>query len=61
LGDGLAGFGAVLQQLPKGSAKVKTVRVFKDEDYVFIPRIVVETGLLKSPEKHHPPNYTLQN
>jgi hypothetical protein len=34
VGDGLAGFGAVLQQLPKGSAKVKTVRVFKDEDYV---------------------------
>ena len=34
-GDGLAGFGAVLQQLPKGSAKVNTVRVFQDGDYVF--------------------------
>ena len=33
--DGLAGFGALLQQLPKGSAKVKTVRVFQDGDYVF--------------------------
>ncbi|MES2355240.1 MAG: nuclear transport factor 2 family protein [Pseudomonadota bacterium] len=33
--DGLAGFGALLQQLPKGSAKVNTVRVFQDGDYVF--------------------------
>jgi predicted SnoaL-like aldol condensation-catalyzing enzyme len=33
--DGLAGFGAVLQQLPKGSAKANTVRVFQDGDYVF--------------------------
>lgn len=35
VGDGLAGFGAVLQQLPKGSAKVNTVRVFEDGDFVF--------------------------
>lgn len=35
VGDGLAGFGAVLQQLPKGSAKVNTARVFQDGDYVF--------------------------
>lgn len=35
VGDGLAGFGAVLQQLPKGSAKVSTVRVFQDGEYVF--------------------------
>jgi predicted SnoaL-like aldol condensation-catalyzing enzyme len=35
VGDGLAGFGAVLQALPKGSAKVNTVRVFQDGDYVF--------------------------
>ncbi|WP_461083620.1 nuclear transport factor 2 family protein [Spirosoma flavus] len=33
--DGLAGFGALLQHLPKGSAKVNTVRVFGDGDYVF--------------------------
>lgn len=33
--DGLAGFGAVLQQLPPNSARVNTVRVFADEDYVF--------------------------
>lgn len=33
--DGLAGFGEVLQALPKGSAKVKVVRVFKDGDFVF--------------------------
>jgi predicted SnoaL-like aldol condensation-catalyzing enzyme len=33
--DGLAGFGAVLQALPKGSAKVNTVRVFQDADFVF--------------------------
>ena len=35
VGDGLSGFAAVLQQLPKGSAKVNMVRVFKDGDYVF--------------------------
>jgi len=35
VGDGLAGFGAVLQMLPKDSAKVNTVRVFQDGDYVF--------------------------
>lgn len=33
--DGLAGFGAVLQQLPKGSARANTVRVFEDGDFVF--------------------------
>ena len=35
VGDGLAGLGAVLQLLPKGSAKVNTVRVFQDGDRVF--------------------------
>jgi len=35
IADGLAGFGAVLQQLPTGSAKVNTVRVFEDGNYVF--------------------------
>jgi predicted SnoaL-like aldol condensation-catalyzing enzyme len=34
VGDGLAGFGALLQQLPEGSAKVNTVRVFEDGNYV---------------------------
>lgn len=33
--DGLAGFGKLLQQLPPKSAKVNTVRVFQDGDYVF--------------------------
>jgi predicted SnoaL-like aldol condensation-catalyzing enzyme len=33
--DGLAGFGALLQALPKGSARVSTVRVFQDGDFVF--------------------------
>lgn len=32
--DGLAGFGALLSQLPEGSAKVNTVRVWDDGDYV---------------------------
>jgi predicted SnoaL-like aldol condensation-catalyzing enzyme len=32
--DGLAGFGALLAALPKGSAKVNTVRVFQDGDFV---------------------------
>ena len=35
VGDGLAGFGAILQQLPKGSARANTVRVFEDGDFVF--------------------------
>ena len=35
VGDGLAGFGAVLQGLPAGSAKADTVRVFQDGDFVF--------------------------
>lgn len=35
VGDGLAGFGAVLQALPKDSAKVNIVRAFTDGDYVF--------------------------
>lgn len=33
--DGLAGFGALVAALPAGSAKVNTVRVFRDGDYVF--------------------------
>lgn len=33
--DGLAGFAAVLQALPKGSAKVNVVRSFEDGDFVF--------------------------
>lgn len=33
--DGLAGFGALLAQLPKGSARVNTMRVFQDGDHVF--------------------------
>jgi predicted SnoaL-like aldol condensation-catalyzing enzyme len=33
--DGLEGFGAILQQLPQGSARANTVRVFEDGDFVF--------------------------
>lgn len=33
--DGLEGFGAVLQALPEGSAKVNVIRAFSDGDYVF--------------------------
>jgi len=33
--DGLAGFGALMQLLPKGSARAKTVRAFQDGDLVF--------------------------
>ena len=32
--DGLAGFGAVMQQLPKGSAKAQVKRSFQDGNYV---------------------------
>jgi predicted SnoaL-like aldol condensation-catalyzing enzyme len=35
VGDGLAGLGAALAQLPPGSARVNTVRVFADGDLVF--------------------------
>jgi predicted SnoaL-like aldol condensation-catalyzing enzyme len=35
IADGLAGFGAVLQALPKNSAKVNVVRSFSDGEYVF--------------------------
>ncbi|PBC05452.1 nuclear transport factor 2 family protein [Mesorhizobium sp. WSM3860] len=33
--DGLSGFGALLAALPPNSAKVNTVRIFQDGDYVF--------------------------
>ena len=33
--DGLAGFGEALRALPPNSARVNTVRVFQDGDYVF--------------------------
>jgi predicted SnoaL-like aldol condensation-catalyzing enzyme len=33
--DGLEGFGELMAQLPANSARVKTVRVFQDGDYVF--------------------------
>lgn len=32
--DGLAGFGALLQMIPEGTAKVNTVRLFGDGEYV---------------------------
>lgn len=35
VGDGLAGFGALLQALPPGSARVNTVRAFEDGEFVF--------------------------
>lgn len=35
IADGLAGFGAALAALPPGSARVNTIRVFQDGDYVF--------------------------
>ncbi|MFH2091647.1 MAG: nuclear transport factor 2 family protein [Pseudomonadota bacterium] len=35
VGDGLAGFGEVMKQLPEGSAKARVVRSFQDGDYVF--------------------------
>ena len=35
LGDGLAGFGAVLQNAPEGGFKVNIIRSFQDGDFVF--------------------------
>lgn len=34
-GDGLAGFGAVLQNAPEGGFKAKVIRAFEDGDYAF--------------------------
>ncbi len=36
VGDGLAGFGEVLQALPVGSAKADVKRAYQDGDYVFL-------------------------
>jgi predicted SnoaL-like aldol condensation-catalyzing enzyme len=33
--DGLEGFGQLMAQLPKGSARARTVRLFEDGDFVF--------------------------
>lgn len=35
VGDGLAGFGEVLQHAPPGGFKAKVIRAFEDGDYVF--------------------------
>jgi predicted SnoaL-like aldol condensation-catalyzing enzyme len=35
VGDGIAGVRALIQSLPKGSARVNTVRVLEDGDFVF--------------------------
>ncbi|MFA5240600.1 MAG: nuclear transport factor 2 family protein [Phycisphaerae bacterium] len=35
VGDGMAGFGALLQALPPKSARVNTVRAFQDGEYIF--------------------------
>ena len=35
VGDGLAGFGAVMQHAPPGGFKAKVIRAFQDGDYVF--------------------------
>lgn len=35
VGDGLAGFGAVLQNAPEGGFKAKVIRAFEDGDFVF--------------------------
>ncbi|MBG0791217.1 MAG: nuclear transport factor 2 family protein [Desulfovibrionaceae bacterium] len=36
IGDGLAGFGEALSQLPEGGAKARVVRAFQDGGYVFL-------------------------
>lgn len=35
VGDGLAGFGAILQNAPEGGFKAKVVRAYEDGDFVF--------------------------
>lgn len=35
VGDGLAGFGEVMKQLPEGSARARVARTFQDGDYAF--------------------------
>jgi predicted SnoaL-like aldol condensation-catalyzing enzyme len=36
VGDGLEGFGEVMQALPEGSAKANVVRAYQDNEYVFL-------------------------
>lgn len=36
VGDGLAGFGAVVANAPEGGFKAKVIRAFEDGDYVFL-------------------------
>ena len=36
VGDGLAGFGAVLQNAPEGGFKAEVIRSFQDEEYVVV-------------------------
>ena len=36
VGDGIAGFGAVLANAPEGGFKAKVIRAFQDGDYVFL-------------------------
>ena len=52
--DGLAGFGELLAQLPKGSAKANTIRVFEDG-------LIVEhwDNLQETPKKPNPSGRTM--
>ena len=40
VGDGLAGFGAVMQNAPEGGFKANVVRAFEDGNFVFTPHRV---------------------
>ncbi|WP_460219367.1 nuclear transport factor 2 family protein [Psychroserpens sp. MEBiC05023] len=39
IGDGLAGFGAIMENAPEGGFKANVVRAFQDGDYVFLHTI----------------------
>ena len=39
VGDGLAGFGAIMENAPEGGFKANVVRAFQDGDYVFLHSI----------------------
>jgi hypothetical protein len=53
--DGLEGFGVMLKQLPPNSAKVNTVRVFRDSDFVFAEIVAAEAAPLQGRWKRRAP------
>ena len=52
--DGMAGFRERLESLPKGAAKVNTVRVFQDGNFVFTQAVISTLNLPGELTTSHP-------